>query len=107
MVKPEPASAALNNPSVPEFTVKLVDNSIVVAIKNQPFSVSSPDGFYYNIQTKVHSSEDWTGWYNPSDGYPTQDLGSEYTVISVGWDGSSISVSSHGVEIPSGSQIDF
>jgi hypothetical protein len=111
MVNPAFASAQITRPSVPEFTVNLVNNSIVLTIKNQPFTPETLSGetttLYYNVQSKLHSSQDWTYWFLASDGYPTQDSGSKYTVLSYGWGGGFIFTSSHGIEIPSGSQVDF
>jgi len=113
-------SSSIPTPSVPEFTVELVDSSydvpttystdpytgepvthegypvesrtIEVKIKNQPFVPFSiqenPDAatwtinFYYNVRIKGHFSEEWRELYYASDGYPTQDSGSEYTVLS-------------------------
>jgi hypothetical protein len=90
LINIESASAqTMHKPSVPEFTLKLIDNSYDVApttkvnpytgktetsrgyhvkcdpeidiiIKNQPFT-----GLYYQVQTKGHFSQDWRtigGW---------------------------------------------
>lgn len=60
-----------------------------VTIKNQPFSPysdpSSATGminFFYNIRVKGHFSDNWIELYRASDGYPIQDSGSKYTVVS-------------------------
>ena len=99
-------------PSVPEFTVKLVDASydepitysidpytgetithggihieltgLKVNVTNQPFTPTNQyDKFLYNIRIKGAFTEDWIELYRASDGYPTQS-DTEYTVISLG-----------------------
>jgi len=143
-------ASSIPKPSVPEFTVELVDSSydvpttystdpytgetvthegyhvgsktIEVTIKNQPFvpfwiqenpSVANwTINFYYNVRIKGHFSEDWKGLYYASDGYPSQDSGSEYTVLSYQGrysptEGMSFQTSALMTTFPVDAQIDF
>jgi len=97
-----PTSIAQSKPSVPEFTVKLVDKSydvlptqstdpyrgtvihpgyhvkkevIEITIKNQKTSTK----ILYNIRTKGHFDQEWTERFSHST-YPEQ-TNSQYTVI--------------------------
>lgn len=110
----KPASASVPKPSVPEFTVKFVDNSygvpttystdpytgknvthptyrvinktIEVMIKNQPFvpyydaNSNSTISLYYNIRMKGHFESNWTNIYPIDDTPPMSN--SEYTTFS-------------------------
>jgi hypothetical protein len=86
---------AVSKPSVPQFSVKLVDNLIEVTIKNQPFApfndesaknvdngsdMYGPNGkefnLYYDVQVKGHRGE-WNHFCN----YIVQS-NSSYTVVS-------------------------
>jgi len=97
MVKPATAQS-IPTPSVPEFTLKVVANpiyvpptttidpytgnvttqagyyvqntSIVITIKNQPFSYSyngTTYNLYYNVRLKGHFGQDWTELYPVSN----------------------------------------
>jgi hypothetical protein len=90
-----PVAKGLTVPSVPEFTVKLDGNALIVTVKNQSYtSVVAWSNFIlpnnattylcYNVQSKLHNSTDWIQWYNASSpyGFPKQNSTSEYTVIS-------------------------
>ena len=119
----EPACAqSIPMPSVPQFTVKLInetysvtttnpytevnttqriDNaSIEITIENQPFSpywdtsVGSNITLFYNIRLKGHFAENWTYPYSPENGYPTQST-SEDTILSMP------------ANYPTGGQVDF
>ena len=97
MVGTVPVSAVIPMPSVPEFTLKLVDDafgvtdnrSIELVIKNQPFTpVSVQKGtfngtaeFFYNVRVKSHFEKNWVTLYSAvGNRFPTQsDL--DYTVI--------------------------
>ena len=85
--------------------------TLEIIIKNQPFTPVTIPGFsenlYYNVESKPHSSNDWTDWFHATDGYPTQNSSSGYTILSYGWDGSQIATNSRFVDIPSSSQVDF
>jgi hypothetical protein len=73
--------------SKPEFTVKLINSTIEVTIKNQPFvpyydtTVNWTINRMYNIRIKEHKSETWLYPFRASDGYPIQSADA-YTVIS-------------------------
>ncbi len=74
-----PANAQTSKPSVPEFTLKLIDFSgtkaIELAIKNQPFESYINNGqtisLYYNAHFKLHNSDSWTAMYYCGDIFPT------------------------------------
>jgi hypothetical protein len=145
----KPAHSSITKPSVPEFTVKLVDSSydvsttysidpytgenvthtgyhvesrtIELSIKNQPFtpySITENENnwtinFLYNIRIKGHFSEDWIELYRPSDGYPSQNYESEYTVLSYTGEYSSTEgmksfiMGTKMIDVPPGGQVDF
>ena len=111
------ASASVPTPSVPEFTVKFVDASynvptttstdpytgetithtgyhvvnrtIEVKIKNQPFTAYESNGqiinFYLNIRTKGYYEKYWSNFYSPDNGYLVQS-NSSYTTVSYSLD---------------------
>jgi hypothetical protein len=134
------AETSIPKPAVPEFTVTLIDSSydvpasssidpytgqtvtrpashvesrtIEISIKNQPFTPYGTINFFYNIRFKGHFSEDWSELFRVSDGYPTQDLESEYTVLSfVGeyssTEGMEFRTSAVLTNFPPGAQVDF
>ena len=78
--------ASIPKPSVPEFSVKLVNETIEVKIKNQSFVpyYDTNGGWnislYYNIRMKEHSEQNWTNLYLIED-VPTQS-DSAYTILS-------------------------
>jgi len=104
------AESTIPKPSVPDFTVALVDASydvpttystdpytgktithggyhverrtIEIRIKNQPFNEINDWGakFYYSVRYKGHFTEEWFDVYQPYE-MPTQS-NSDYTVIS-------------------------
>jgi len=92
----KPASAqSIPKPSVPEFAVKFVGSMLVITIKNQPFTPSMiqdnhtppytwTTSLCFDVQTKLHSSENWTDWFPVYDGYPPQNSSSTFTVLSYG-----------------------
>jgi len=104
--------ASIFKPSAPEFTVNLVNETIEVKIKNQPF-VSYYDtiinwtiDFYYNIRIKGNSLEDWTELYLIED-VPTRSI-SEYTELSYALVGeNTYNLGDKIMEFPDGSQVDF
>jgi hypothetical protein len=112
-------------PSVPEFTVRFVENSynqiqnktIELAIINQPFTsfyVSSNDTtkLYYQVQVKSFSSY-WYyinyGYYGPDNPYFSANTGQEYTLLTFGLTGNNGSGSSGllNLAIPAGGKADF
>jgi hypothetical protein len=142
--------SSIPTPSVPEFTVTIVDSSydvsttystdpytgetipiegyhverrtIEVKIKNQPFSSfslqESPQAanwtvnFYYNVRYKGHFEDVWHDLYLLSDGYPLQDSGSDYTVLSYegGYsptEGISLHTGAIMTTLPAGGMVDF
>jgi len=111
---------AITKPSVPEFTVELVDESyqvnlrtIEVKIANQPFTpYTDSDGrnidFYYNIRLKEHDKENWTEAYNAEE-MPTQS-NSAYTIIDYNSEGNYAFIlepTSKSLEVTPNSQVDF
>ena len=134
--------SGIPKPSIPEFTLVLVDSSydvpttysidpytgenvthpgyhvenkrVGIKIKNQPFTSYYDDSlgqninFYYNIRVKGSFSEDWTELYRASDGYPSQDSGSEYTVITfLSETGKTIEAGAFSRTFPDGAQVDY
>jgi hypothetical protein len=75
----KPANAQTSKPSVPEFSLKLIDFSnakaIELSIKNQPFESYQDNGqtifLYYNVHFKLHNSDSWTALYYCGDVFPT------------------------------------
>lgn len=67
-----PARGSLQKPSVPEFSLQIVDDYVQLTIQNQPIV---PNGYetadiFYNIRIKNHDSGNWvnTTVPNPSQG---------------------------------------
>ncbi|MCW4000009.1 MAG: hypothetical protein NWE93_07205 [Candidatus Bathyarchaeota archaeon] len=109
---PAAFAQSIPKPKVPEFTVAYVDLSydvpattsidqysgktvttpgyhvmnrtLQLAIKNQPFTSTLLDGqnvsFYYNVKVKGQYTSDWITVYNPDLYYPTQSA-SDTTVL--------------------------
>ena len=75
----KPAAAQISKPSVPEFSIKVIDYSetkaIELSIKNQPFTPYTDNGqaisLYYNVHFKLHNSASWTAMYYCGDVFPT------------------------------------
>jgi hypothetical protein len=107
------ARASIAKPSIPEFTVKLVENrTIDVAIKNQlfvPYYNASSGwniSFYYNVRIKGGIIQDWTELYLVED-VPTQS-DSEYTVLSYALTGENTYILGDKIiEFPAVAQVDF
>jgi hypothetical protein len=60
-------------PSVPQFTLKLVNNEVQIIVQNQP---TINDGYnssdiFYAIRVKSHASDNWVNTTNPN---PSQDV---------------------------------
>jgi hypothetical protein len=128
----ETTFGSTQKPSVPQFTVKLIDRSydvpatqsidpytgenvtipshrvenrtITVTIDNQAFASK----LLYDIRVRGHFSKAWTEVYQPSDGFPIQS-DSEYTVLSFSSTGGDYFYGSQSAMIraPSGGQVDF
>lgn len=88
-----PASSSIDpytGQTVTHPAAHIESRTIQVSIKNQPFTpyeITENENnwavnFLYNIRIKGHFSEDWIELYRPSDGYPSQNYESEYTVLS-------------------------
>jgi hypothetical protein len=81
----KPANAQTSKPSVPEFSLKIIDFSgakaIELSIKNQPFESYQDNGqtisLYYNVHFKLRNSDSWTALYYCGDVFPTHSS-SEY-----------------------------
>jgi hypothetical protein len=61
----KPANAqSIPKPSVPEFTLNIVDGSLLIEIQNQPIIPNGHDtaGIFYDFRYKWHES---TNWYHP------------------------------------------
>jgi hypothetical protein len=75
----KPANAQTSKPSVPEFSLELIDFSgakaIELSITNQPFESYQDNGqlvsLYYNVHFKLHNSDSWTALYYCGDVFPT------------------------------------
>jgi hypothetical protein len=134
MVKP--ACAQITKPSIPEFTVKLVDRSYDVpastsidpytgktvtygaehvrnstmefTIKNQPFDSSNGFILYYDIRWKGHFVEIWTEVWEPHE-FSIKMSDSDYTTIvfvSSGG-GAFVGPDSAQINLPFGGQLDL
>jgi hypothetical protein len=112
--------ASQTKPNVPDFTVKNVNYAIEFTIKNEPFtpflvqegSSNWTSNYYYSVRFKNTSEHDWHEIFLVSDGYPRQDYGSNYTVISFKGecslnDGFKLNEGSIMATFASGSQVDF
>ena len=104
--------AFITKPSVPEFTVKLVNGTIEVKVKNQPFvsyydtSINWTIDLYYNIRIKGNFSENWIELYLIEE-VPTSSY-SEYTVLSYSPIGeNSYILGNRMIDFPAGSKVDF
>lgn len=64
---------AIPKPSVPEFTLQIVDYGVQMAIQNQPIIPNGYDtaDIFYNIRIKSHDSENWVNTTVPN---PSQDI---------------------------------
>jgi hypothetical protein len=140
------AESSIPKPSVPEFTIQIVaypydvptthsidpytgqdithegyhveNKSIVVRIKNQPFTpyqIQDSNGnewtinLHYNIRIRGHFSEDWSELYRPSDGLPRQDYESDYSVFTyvLGEGDAYTYLGTIMMKFPAGGQVDF
>jgi hypothetical protein len=85
-------------------------NTLEITIKNQPFTPEVLNGettnLFYFIQSKPHSSQNWTVWYSLSDLLPQQS-NSEYTVLSYPWDGGFVLSQGFGIPMPNDTQVDI
>jgi hypothetical protein len=56
---------SITKPSVPQFTLKLVDASVVqITIQNQPLVLTlENESLYYNVRVKGHLEDKWTELY--------------------------------------------
>jgi len=65
--------SGIPKPSVPEFTLQLVDNFVQVTIRNQPIIPNGHDtaNIFYNIRIKDH---DATNWINDTVPDPSQGI---------------------------------
>lgn len=121
----------LTKPSIPEFTVKLVDRSydipttylidpytgqsfthlgyhvknktIEITIKNQPYSTEK---IRYNVHVKGHFEEDWKSLFNP-DTYVSQSDSQFTTIIFSGNEYFYDKYNLREVYVPCGGKIDF
>ena len=62
----KPAYAvSITKPSVPQFTLKLVDEVVVeITIQNQPIVLTfANESLYYNVRVKSHLEDKWTELY--------------------------------------------
>jgi len=103
---------SMPKPSVPEFTVQFVNETIEVKVKNQPFvsyydtSINWSIDLYYNIRIKGNFSEDWIELYLIEE-VPISSY-SEYTVLSYSQIGeNSYILGNRIIEFPADSQVDF
>jgi len=111
------ASTDIPEPYVPEFTVEFVNGSLELRIENQPLAsyrgmVNDVDIlFYYNVQAKMPSSDQWLGFYKIDDGEKLlAPSDSEYTVVHVGAltsNGLHLRTISESPDFPFGDKVDF
>jgi hypothetical protein len=135
MVKPACAQST-PAPSVPEFTIKFVDNSydvpttssidpytgqnvvhqgyhvnnvtLVMIISNQPFVYQYNGRFFYNIRLKGHYAENWTQFYSNGN-LPLANASSTQTVVTLGALGESgltMDSGSREIKVPFGGKVD-
>jgi hypothetical protein len=57
-------------PAVPQFSLKLVDDQVIITIKNQPVS---GEAIYYNAREKLHTDTGWAGSFYIDDAIGTFD----------------------------------
>jgi hypothetical protein len=130
IVKP---SSGQSMPSTPEFTVRFVGpaynvssiilfdsnqssfvrydsnytveySNLEIKIKNQP---KAPSNYYFEIESKLHTDENWTTWYYFSDLLPKQSS-SEYTTLTYSWTGSLLQgMPTHSIHMPNNTEIDI
>lgn len=68
----EPSSAQ-TKPSVPQFSLSIQDNAVVLTILNQPFDVHNSDNysFYYDVRIMTAGNY-WTDFQGTDEEYPRQ-----------------------------------
>jgi hypothetical protein len=71
LVMLESAKAQISKPSVPQFTLTLQNNIVVLAIENQPLDASSNCSFYYDVRI-MNVGGYWSSLYKAENGPPTQ-----------------------------------
>jgi hypothetical protein len=124
--------AQITKPSVPEFSLKLVDASydipttqtidpytgqntiLVITIQNQPLVYQftgnekfGSESFYYNIQIKGHYAENWTQLYL-NDELPMPNASSTQTSLTLGVLGESgLNINLKSITVPFGGKEDF
>jgi hypothetical protein len=89
LVVVKPANAqTIPKPSVPEFTLKFLDNyyhpTIEITIKNQVYPTTINDSevkLYYNLRSKSHPAENWSEQYVVSPSTLTVQSNSQYTQL--------------------------
>jgi hypothetical protein len=108
-------SNPIPTPSVPTLCSSSIDNNTLeMVIQNQPFASYIDNGWnislFYNIRLKEHTTENWTEFYDPEDGYPYQSPGPTQTFIELGTFGDSgftLRSVSKIIEVTSGTHEDF
>jgi len=74
--------AQSSKPAVPDFTLKLENETLLLTIKNQPFDINNSNHYSFVYDVRVTNIDgNWRYFYNAEDGYPTQS-NSSYTVFS-------------------------
>jgi hypothetical protein len=85
-------------------------NTLEITIKNQPFSPEVLNGetteLLYFVQSKTHSSQNWTTWYSLSDQLPQQS-NSDYTILTYAWNGGFVYNQGIGIPMPNDTQVDI
>lgn len=70
-------------PAIPQFTLKIDQDQVVITIKNQPISGET---IYYNARAKLHTDTGWTNAFYIDDAIGTfncpQQSTSDFTIIS-------------------------
>lgn len=78
----ESGYAQVSKPSIPQFTLALENDKVVLTIQNQPFDVHNSDNysFYYDVRV-MNAGGSWSSFRRDTEAYPTQSE-SNYTTFS-------------------------
>lgn len=81
MIIVESSSAQISKPAIPNFTLAIQNEAVVLSIENQPFDIYNSDGysFYYNVRI-MSANGNWFHLYDGENTPPTQSS-SDYTTL--------------------------
>jgi hypothetical protein len=97
-------------PAIPEFTINIENETVVLTIENQPFDVhnSYNYSFYYDVRI-ISIDGNWISFYTAVDEYPTQSTSSQtilyYTIGESDYFPSVTTLD--GIVIPANGQVTF